>query len=627
MQNGTAGPYVPVMPVTMLVTEMLERLSAKPDLIAGIVAHTNVTRPDSYSGEATCPNARFSLDGSCSAKEPWNPLGTGALLRDWPFPIFLVRDEDQLKKMTSCFAKFNDFDYPSQSLRALCALELDSFMLAAVDSITCLRRAKTWTAFTTPHYCDPLGDSSVWSTLFPWDVANETKEAAKPPKVVLIVARLDSTSLFNEVTPGAESAVTGLVTLLLLARRMGRLVEETKNADTNVVFALLNGESYDYIGSQRLVWDIKKGRFPTLPLEPLRMEDIEVVIELGQLAIASSLYAHHYNLTDNPNTNAGEKFIKDLKTAASNSLLSVKEVTASQRFPPASIQTFLRERPAIPSVLLTDHDGQKFKNPYYESLYDDSIHLNYTYANLSGIEDNANAYPDDSIQRRIANVVNVTSRALLKFIGVESSLTLDSDEAFYADELLNCYLTTASCRLFKAASLRHRLDDRPLSTYVGVVNAPNLHRELTSYVFAWLTGENVNKTESKCVYNRSEPLYSYRWMLSSLDEQLNATGACFRSTVNHTSAVSPAFEMEDEASWRDAPYSTWTESVWSDLTVRMFLRPSTRHELVTVSIGTVTLVLSMALVYFVNSRSHLLFPRTDSVAASTAAASGTAASC
>lgn len=59
--------------------------------------------------------------------------------------------------------------------------------------------------------------------------------------------------------------------------------------------------------------------------------------------------------------------------------------------------------------------------------------------------------------------------------------------------------------------------------------------------------------------------------------------------------------------WASGKYSTWTESIWGEFSVRMFVKPSPAQENLTLSIGAVVLILSFGIVYFLNSRSHILF--------------------
>lgn len=74
--------------------------------------------------------------------------------------------------------------------------------------------------------CDPLGDKNVWATLFPLSEYNNKTEEVKPilgQKYIIISARSDTASLFDR-TSGAESPVTGVVTLLTTAKILKKML-------------------------------------------------------------------------------------------------------------------------------------------------------------------------------------------------------------------------------------------------------------------------------------------------------------------------------------------------------------------------------------------------------------------
>lgn len=54
-------------------------------------------------------------------------------------------------------------------------------------------------------------------------------------------------------------------------------------------------------------------------------------------------------------------------------------------------------------------------------------------------------------------------------------------------------------------------------------------------------------------------------------------------------------------------YSTWTESIWQTLSVRMFLKPSAATERLTMILGSSVAVVSFLIVWFINSRADILF--------------------
>lgn len=97
----------------------------------------------------------------------------------------------------------------NQQYRPLCALEMKSFMFAAINSESCIKRSDFKLNFNPTQFCDPLGDRNIYWPLAP---INRDKNS-----IILVTARLDASSLFDGISPGAGNVVTGLVTLLATA--------------------------------------------------------------------------------------------------------------------------------------------------------------------------------------------------------------------------------------------------------------------------------------------------------------------------------------------------------------------------------------------------------------------------
>lgn len=131
--------------------------------------------------------------------------------------------------------------------------------------------------------------------------------------------------------------------------------------ETNVVFSLLNGEAFDYIGSSRLVYDLKKGHFNALGGVNLKFDDIKCVIEFGQLN-EGKLYFHSNNGKSN-------KMINKLQKALNAEVLEGS-------VPPASIQSFLNENSNLTAVVISSH-GAQFENRYYNGMLDDAESLRF----------------------------------------------------------------------------------------------------------------------------------------------------------------------------------------------------------------------------------------------------------
>jgi nicastrin len=98
-----------------------------------------------------------------------------------------------------------------------------------------------------------MGDQNIWATLH----ARDSAQAEDARSVIVLAARLDTTSMFDGEAPGAVSTVTGLVSALSAYQLLTQL-DVPKSTKGNVMLVLFNGEAYDYIGSSRLVYDMAK---------------------------------------------------------------------------------------------------------------------------------------------------------------------------------------------------------------------------------------------------------------------------------------------------------------------------------------------------------------------------------
>lgn len=77
----------------------------------------------------------------------------------------------------------------------------------------------------------------------------------------MISARIDSASIFDGLSVGADTSITGMTTLIAVAELINKFKDVIERSTTidNVYLILINGEAFDYIGSSRLVYDMTKG--------------------------------------------------------------------------------------------------------------------------------------------------------------------------------------------------------------------------------------------------------------------------------------------------------------------------------------------------------------------------------
>lgn len=85
-------------------------------------------------------------------------------------------------------------------------------------------------------------------------------------------------------------------TLISTANLLANLLPERMVSDNpNVLFVLFNGESYDFIGSQRLMYDLNKGYFPpkSQGTHEIGIENIGLMVDIGALDDLQSLFVYH----------------------------------------------------------------------------------------------------------------------------------------------------------------------------------------------------------------------------------------------------------------------------------------------------------------------------------------------
>ena len=152
--------------------------------------------------------------------------------------------------------------------------------------------------------------------------ANKSDGPVRNHSVIFISARMDSSSMFDGLAVGADTAITGLITLVTITEMLNQVKDNLRGSGDvdNVFVVLFNGEAFDYIGSSRMAYDMNLGtssytsiiawmqlidrfigKFPRplvndtpsqMPL--IGLEHIKYWIELGSLAptVDSTVYLH-----------------------------------------------------------------------------------------------------------------------------------------------------------------------------------------------------------------------------------------------------------------------------------------------------------------------------------------------
>ncbi|XP_063862267.1 nicastrin-like [Scylla paramamosain] len=622
--HGPHQPYVLALYPEFMTVEVLQQADHSGKVSGVILMVEEDFDPASlysgFSGETPCPNEGLGLytpslnpeyAGYCQ-NNSWNRNGTSLLYMNWNFPVFLIDNQSSINHVIDCYKNFNEPD-ANGSARSwpLCYSELKSNMFGTTNTEVCMRRRSLAPKLQTINFCDPLSDFNIWGTLKPMN----SSEVVPEKSVIIVATRMDASSMFDNISPGANSAVSGLVTLMLAAEALYKMKEEIIKSGTqkNVLFVIFQGEAWGYIGSSRMVWDMEKGQFPFEPQknEPDQMSQVNFThissfIELAQVGLGMTGDISNIFLHTDPISNSDpdikmetKEVISSIHSAANVSDSISVENADNVPLPPASLQSFLK-RVNISGVVITDHK-KEFKNKFYESIFDNYHNVNFL--SNSSSEDQSNQV-EDKYHLHISRIASVLATSLYSLLTDSQPSSLITVNQTLANDLLYCYLRNVSCQMFQeygeALLGTEFFNDKPAKMYVSVKRGESGRTVVTNSIFASLLGERKDYNESVCVTNSFYQVNQF-YYFSSVDN-----GTCFESTVRKTEAMSPAF-LIDDYDWQSGEYSTWTESGWQLTELRIFLRPSVVHEIALVSGGVASLLLSLGVVYFMNSRANILF--------------------
>uniref|UniRef100_A0A8C6PNN3 Nicastrin n=1 Tax=Nothobranchius furzeri TaxID=105023 RepID=A0A8C6PNN3_NOTFU len=372
LSSGPDPPYMVMLESTLFTRSVMMKLKSSSNRVAGVVVVAPNTNPSAgFSPHASCPNENSGVYtekyspslAHCNATV-WNPLGNNLSYEEFDFPIFSLKDDNDTQAMRQCYMDHNRPVNGSKPRYPLCAMQLFSHMSAVTDTATCMRRNSIAMSLNPEFVCDPLGDVNIWALSKPLNV---TEKGHKPGESVIIAAaRLDSRSFFFDIAPGAESTASGLVTLLAVAHALRNATQEAQ-LNTTIMYTFFHGETFDYIGSSRMVFDMERNQ------SIIDLDNVHSVLEVGQVGLHgdTKLWLHSDPVSRRNSSIDEEVCVFFLLN------FSVEEPGSSQALPPSSFQRFLRARP-IPGVVIENHQST-FTNRYYQSMYDNSDYLNVSY--------------------------------------------------------------------------------------------------------------------------------------------------------------------------------------------------------------------------------------------------------
>ncbi|XP_018533654.1 nicastrin [Lates calcarifer] len=615
LHSGPNPPYMVILESPLFTRSVMMKLKNGSGRVAGVAVVAPNTNPaEGFSPHTTCPNENTGVYSE--TYEPtmancnmtvWNPLGNGLSYEEFDFPIFSLKDDNDTQVIRQCYLDHNRAGNGSTPQYPLCAMQLYSHMSAVTDTATCMRRNAINFSLNPEMVCDPLGDQNVWASTRPLN--NTAKGHKMWESVVIAAARLDSRSFFFDIAPGAQSGVSGFVTLLAAAHALRNATQEAQPNRT-ILYTFFQGETFDYIGSSRMVYDMENKQFV------VDLDNVHSVLEIGQVGLRadSKLWLHTDPVSRrNESVNKEvEDLIGNLRSAATGLNVTVDVPGFSQPLPPSSFQRFLRARP-IPGVVLEDHQSA-YTNKFYESMYDNAENLNVSYPPNLTPEEQLEYITDTA--RAVTEVATMVARALYRQAGgEESQLSSIKADPQIVTKMLYSFLVRSNNSWFQQlvpSDFTSYLANRPPNFYVGVVQQSSEPTLLVQYLLANLTGSTINITQDNCKNQRedesdkvSKHMYNYMWVQGAAPpNSTEREGYCVRSTARLSKALSPAFDLEQYTSKN---FSTWTESRWKFIKGRIFLVASHELEMLTLGVGVGVLLSSLLVTYIISSKADILF--------------------
>ncbi|KAI3979347.1 hypothetical protein MKX01_036391 [Papaver californicum] len=533
--------------------DLMRRLSNDTGLarkVAGVLVESSTKLQNEAKGFSPVekfPQAEFSPYQKLSYE--WNPRGSSIMWNSYNFPVFLL-DEDS----TVVLQKIADTNEKNKQAYKVDLAEFNLVMQTTKsgthDSESCLKQQS----------CLPLGGYSVMSSLPPIDVSS----TQRPKSIVLAMTSMDSASFFRDKSPGADSPLSGMISLVAAVDALSHLGDLDK-LNKQLVFLFFTGEAWGYLGSRRFLAELDMGT-----VHGLNSSLIEMILEIGSVGKGfsqgvSSFFAHASR--DLPATNKTLDAFRHARNSLRPESINISMASSSNPgIPPSSLMAFMRKNPLTSGVVLEDFDSA-FSNKFYHSQLDD----------LSNIDSKSLVAAASLVARTLyilagdGNILNTTQ---LNSINVNSSLV---------DELLGCLLTCEpglSCALVKGYIT-------PTNTcpnhYVGVILGPP---SSTPYVedlrdtsrFLWnFLAEKTSKPREENSSICSEDCSSKGGVC--IKAEIDGKGTCVLSTTRYIPAYSTRLKF-DTAVWNLLPANAsdvmgmvdpvWTESFWSEIGLRVY---------------------------------------------------------
>ncbi|XP_007010305.2 PREDICTED: nicastrin [Theobroma cacao] len=518
--------------------------------VGGVLVESGIEIQNKLKGFSPAqkfPQAEFAPYHNTSYE--WNPIGNGDMWKSYNFPVFLLSESS-----TSTLQEVTMKNEKTEKAYTTNVAEFDLVMqttkVGTHDSESCLKE----------ETCLPLGGYSVWSAVPP--INSSSSNQSKP--IILTVASMDAASFFRDKSLGADSPISGVISLLAAVDALSR-VDGLDDLNKQLVFLVFTGEAWGYLGSRRFLLELDQ---QSDAVRGLNSTLVELVMEIGSTGKGFSqgnktFFAH-------TEVSSGANEALDALKLAQESLKSegVTISTANSSnpgIPPSSLMAFLRKNSSTSGIVLEDFDSI-FVNKFYHSHLDDSSNIN-----SSAIVAAA------SLVARTLYILASNNKDL-----TSSAISTISVNASLVEELISCMLDCnpgLSCELVK--SYISSTNTCP-SHYVGVVLGepsstpyPSQVDDVSRFLWNFLADRtsipkgNTSVCSHDCGKNGGVCIRA----------ETDGKGVCVISTTRYVPAYSTRLKF-DSGTWKVLPPNStdpmgmldpvWTESNWNTIGLRVY---------------------------------------------------------
>ncbi|KAK4512992.1 uncharacterized protein ATC70_003703 [Mucor velutinosus] len=576
------GDYALVLPYYLLTKANIDSLAStgKATGLVILLTEASTAAPSLTSPDSTCPNCEFGLYANDTDRYEWNTQAQNLIEQTFDFPIFAIKPEDTTSQkvydfITSSIAVNVANEYKNYPLKAI---DFDLFMWAAVNSETCLRRG----------WCQVVGGMSVYST----PSLNISADDKKP--IVVVSASMDSRSLFHDLTVGASSDVSGMVTVLGIADALSRAPAPLDQLPKHILYTLFTAESWGFAGSQRFIKDISTPfvctnatratpcpyanapcTFPCVRnthFQNINFDNIESIFEFQSVSGINSNYTDGYYVHVD-DAQQSQSLIIALQPHTNIKIASADGV--DRKLPPSSAMSFLQKKRDIKAAVITDY--QKQLGSYYNSDMDDGLDISKATDSICGL-------------------VNSTANAIYNQASNGNLTSLITANCTLISSMLDCLISNFSCpfmqNYFNVTAVSR------IPHYTSVYSFQNPQPQLLQrFAFSFLSGA----TGKQRVADNGQPVQC-QTIKDCASGEYCIKQQCTTSLTTYHEAYGTGLQYDESTGYVkvvDPTKGTWTESTWDSPAMRIFSITSTSHQIVEFVVGLLWMLASFTTVLFV----------------------------